>query len=82
MAITKVSCVQAVTSTQASCQPTTLHTMLQPAITLILSRLSCLVFFNEEGFDFIGLWTHNVELSMATFVQLIEQIMRKLCSWH
>lgn len=80
MAITMVSCVQDISSTQASCQPTTLHTMLQPAITLILSRLSC--FFNEEGFDFIGLWTHNVELSMATFVQLIEQIMRKLCSWH
>lgn len=46
------------------------------------SSVGWAVFFNEEGFDFIGLWTHNVELSMATFVQLIEQIMRKLCSWH
>jgi len=38
--------------------------------------------FNEEGFDFIGCWIHNTEISPATVVHLIEQIMRRLCSWH
>lgn len=60
-----------------------LNIQLHPAATLSLSLFRVRrAFFNEEGFDFIGLWMDNTELSPATFVHLIEQIMRRLCSWH
>lgn len=57
-----------------------LNIQLLPATTLSLSLFSQKSFFNEECFDFIALWMYITRLSPVTFVHLIEEIMRRLCS--